>query len=171
MSCSIDGVKLKGPGRMTWADSSRYEAEFSDSTLHGKGEYVWPSGDVYRGECRAGKRHGTGTYVSTNPEMVRDGALKALGLPSARCMRYHGEREANIICGRGVQELFSTPDVPSSDSGLLQKFDDLFAKGYPVSGSLQTHGIFGVEAFESVCYDGATSTGDFPTWYWTEGIR
>jgi len=102
VSCSIDGVKLKGPGRMTWADSSRYEAEFSDSTLHGKGEYVWPSGDVYRGECRAGKRHGTGTYVSTNPEMVRDGALKALGLPSARCMRYHGEWEANIMCGREV---------------------------------------------------------------------
>jgi len=164
---SINAGKLKGPGRMTWTDGSRYQGEFSDSTLHGKGEYVWPSGDVYRGEWRAGERHGTGTCVSAHPEMVRDGALKALGLPSARCMRYHGEREANIICGRGVQELFSTPDA--SDSGLLQKFDGRFVKGYPVRGSLQTHGMCGVETFESVCYDGATRIGGFPTWYWTEG--
>ena len=71
------------------------------------------------------------------------------------------------MVGRGVQELFSTPDA--SGSGLLRKFDGLFANGYPVSGSLQTHGESGVEAFESVCYDGATSIGEFPTWYWAAG--
>jgi len=170
VSGSIDRGLLQGPGRLTWEDGSRYEGEFSRSTLHGNGEYVWPSGDVYRGEWRDGKRNGTGTYVSSgnsHSSLVRQDALKALGLPSARCMRYCGEWEGDVMVGRGVQELFSTPDA--SGSGLLRKFDGLFANGYPVSGSLQTHGESGVEAFESVCYDGATSIGEFPTWYWAAG--
>lgn len=166
---SILRGKFYGSARATFPNGECYEGSLRDSQVHGKGDYFWPNGDTYRGEWSAGKRCGMGTFVTKTSEspLLCSPALQELGLPAPRCYRYRGEWKDDLKEGKGIAELFSTPDP--CDSGLLRKFEGLFAKNYPASGCLQTHCECGVETFPSVSYDGATSVGDFATWYWQGG--
>ena len=159
---------FSGHGVMIWPDGARYDGELRESKFDGRGIFSWANGDCYEGAWREGQRHGTGTLVSRQTSLL-DVAAVEIG-KYANEMRYCGEWENDLMHGQGVIEYFEAPEGVCQDGDqapphgkLLRRFEGLFKKGFPTSGSLQTR----TEYFEQVHFDGATHAGDFATWYWT----
>ena len=159
---------FSGHGVMIWPDGARYDGELRESKFDGRGIFSWANGDCYEGAWREGQRHGTGTLVSLQTSLLGVFAVE-IG-KYANEMRYCGEWENDLMHGKGVIEYFEAPEGVCQDGDqapphgeLLRRFEGLFKKGFPTSGSLQTR----TEYFEQVHFDGATHAGDFATWYWT----
>ena len=170
---------FSGPGVMVWPDGARFDGELRESKFDGRGKFWWANRDVYEGAWREGQRHGTGTLDSWQTSLL---GVSAVGIGKfAHSMRYCGEWENDLMDGKGVIEYFETPecfwrqfldgpqdgDVAQSHGEPLRRFEGLFKKGFPTSGSLLTRTEAGTEYFEQVHFDGATHAGDFATWYWT----
>ena len=170
---------FSGPGVMDWPDGARYDGELRESKFDGRGRFVWANSDVYEGAWREGQRHGTGSLVSWQTSLLGVSAVE-IG-KCAHEMRYCGEWENDLMDGKGVIEYFEAPegvwrqflhgpqdgDVTPPHGELLRRFEGLFKKGFPTSGSLLTRTEAGTEYFKQVHFDGATHAGDFATWYWT----
>ena len=63
--------KFHGKGTSTFADGSKYVAEFKNGKfLHGQGTLTFPDGSKYVGEWKNGKRHGHGTMTYPNGEKL-----------------------------------------------------------------------------------------------------
>ena len=163
---------FSGPGVMVWPDGARFDGELRESKFDGRGKFWWANGDVYEGAWREGQRHGTGTLVSWQTSLL---GVSAVGIGKfAHSMRYCGEWENDLMDGKGVIEYFETPecfwrqfldgpqdgDVAQSHGEPLRRFEGLFKKGFPTSGSLLTRTEAGTEYFEQVHFDGATHAGD-----------
>ena len=125
MSGSIDRGLLQGPGRLTWEDGSRYEGEFSSSTLHGNGEYVWPSGDVFSEAGHAtGLQKIQGVAASRTREIFA--LTKSTGQTTLNDVSATLETFVNNaqILARGDRSCYTTPQLSltlSFGSGRVQE--------------------------------------------------
>lgn len=55
--------KIEGKGKLTFADGSVYEGDFSDGKMHGKGRYQWANtGHWFEGEYTRNFKDGPGVY-------------------------------------------------------------------------------------------------------------
>jgi hypothetical protein len=179
----VDG-RLRGQGRLDYANGSFYEGVFKDGLFHGAGTWQGVSGDRYVGNFHQGQFHGMGELTYSNGSLYQGefayGRLQGSGvleLADAHYRgeflndRYHGLGNLEWADGSHYQGYFS--DGEMSGTGVLVDAEGNRYSGVFEHGLLQGEGQFqgtdgtlyiGAFVEERFQGDGVFSNGEGETW-------
>ena len=111
-SCTAGDCR-NGRGNKTFADGSRYEGGFKNSTMDGHGKFFYVGGDEYEGDFKGGVMDGKGKYFFSNGNSyegdykngMKDGKGKFV---IANGDYYEGDFKKNRQDGKGTYVFFAS---------------------------------------------------------------